>query len=95
MPVGASTADLTRSITESVGQAAQNQEKAGIPGKAAPQPIIMAPSEPGGQEVRILSDDKIKTDLPMDHPDFSRNQALVAMQNRGNEVAKRDSAPTL
>jgi len=95
MSAGASAADLTRSIEESVGQTAVNQEKAGIPGKAAPQPIIMAPSEPGGQEVRLLSDDKIKTDLPIDHPDFAKNQALVAIQNRGNEIAKRETAPTL
>lgn len=87
LPAGASTADLTRAIDDSVIKTAQNQERAGIPTKAAPQPIIMGPSEPGGQEVRILSDAKVPTDLPMDHPDFVRNQSLIAAQNQARAMA--------
>ena len=88
MPVGAIAADLTRAIEESVVNTAVNQEKAGIPEKAAPQPIIMGPSEPGGQEVRILSDAKVPTDLPMDHPDYVRNQSLIAAQTMAKSLAK-------
>lgn len=87
LPAGASTADLTRAIDDSVIKAAQNQERAGIPTKTAPQPIILGPSEPGGQEVRILSDAKVPTDLPMDHPDFVRNQSLIAAQNQAKAMA--------
>jgi len=87
LPQGADLALVTRTINDSVIKTAQRQERAGIPTKTAPQPIILGPSEPGGQEVRILSDAKVPTDLPMDHPDFVRNQSLIAAQNQAKAMA--------
>jgi len=94
LPAGTTAADLGREIDEAVSRTAETQQRAGIPTKTAPQPIILGPSEPGGPEVRILSDEKVKTDLPIDHPDFTRNQALVAAQNQAKAEAEAATAPT-
>ena len=93
MPKGASTADFNRAIEESVSEAAANSQQAGIPGKPAPQPIYTGPSEAGGHNRKILSDEKIETDLPSDHPDFIENQSLLAMQNRAKAEAEEAQAP--
>lgn len=94
MPKGASAADLNRAIDESVSEAAENSKRAGIPGKSAPQPIYTGPSEAGGHDVKILSDDKIKTDLPFDHPDYVNNQTLIAQLARAKVSAEEAAAPT-
>ena len=94
MPKGASTADFNRAIDESVSEAAENSKRAGIPGKPAPQPIYTGQSEAGGHERTILSDEKIKTDLPIDHPDFTQNQALIASQNRAKVLVEEEAAST-
>ena len=81
LEASATQADILREIDESVNEAVDNAELSGIAEPAAPQPIILEPSEPGQQAITVLSDEKVPVGDISD-PDWAENFTKISMQQQ-------------